>query len=246
MDALATVLKGCSEEALAPVLAELTLELDAGTVAADQYTQAYWGKSLKWPKLTMSKANADGAAAPSSGGVAVVVAVPVADYFTKLYLKTRRFEFREALLHLLAAGADPNLATPWTAAEPPPFLQVLHAVPFDIFLARAFVAAGASLRPFAVHHRPHGAGRPDEGISFLHVLHQSLEHVHLIKRFFVVADAGKRLMRRAAENDEKEVTDEASSLPLSEVFRELATLRATTRMKDWQVCCPGVANVMCV
>lgn len=75
-------------------------------------------------------------------------------------------------------------------------LQALDSIPFDTELFEAFLNAGASVAPFTVAYN-RGKSNTAEGVSVLHVLHQSLEHVHLIKKVFIVADAGKKMMLRA-------------------------------------------------
>lgn len=102
------------------------------------------------------------------------------------------------------------------------------------------VDAGASLAPYAVtspRGRGQRRGESKEGVSLLHVIHQSLEHVHLIKRFFMVADAGHKMRAAAAEEQEQghgQQQQPPNPVTLKDIFQLLAPQPAMNRVKDWQ------------
>jgi len=206
-----------------------TVHLDVEVPAFVEYALPAWSEALQWPSYVVPTSSPG---SPTTGDVdwnplpRRAISVPAVDLVTRLYLTTRNDDYRDILMALLDAGADPNLVTPWTAADPPPLLQIINGVPFDVDLIEKFVNHGASLSPFVEDNSRHGRV-PAEGVSYLHILHQSLEHVHLIKRFFVVADAGKRLVRDSNHN--------SNNISLGYVFQHLANVSSVHEMKDWQV-----------
>lgn len=117
---LTKTLAECTFQPLA--LVNLTVDLRVSSNAARKYDLAAWGSRRGWPRFLENPTSSldDGPGGDSSG---THIAVPSVDFVLRSYLASRRFELRQLLLALLNVGVDPDLVTPWTADDPPPFLQ---------------------------------------------------------------------------------------------------------------------------